>query len=276
MTRDNSKLIQRNQTLPTSKKWLVDGFLYFSRRMVSKQFQSFAIQLNAAELDCIPLATPIVVFTNHASWWDPISASMIRQKYFPNRIFYAPIDSDALKNYRIMEQLGFYGLKLNTIRGAADFLTTTKVILDSPNAALFITPEGKFTDVRDHSPALMPGLSHLVSKVPEIVFVPLALEYSFWDESRPQIFAKLGPAIHSNHRSHAGAELSKPQWNELLTQSLRQTQEELASSVIQRDGSQFEYIIASRPKRLGWYDYFRSWRAFLQAEKFDPRHSSPN
>jgi hypothetical protein len=276
MNRKNSNEPRSQPTLPTSKKWLVDGFLYFSSRMVAKQFQSFAIQVNGAELDRIPPTTPVVVFANHASWWDPISASLIRQKYFSNRIFYAPIDADALKNYRIMAELGFYGLKLNTIRGAADFLATTQVILQTPNSALFITPEGKFTDVRDHSPELMPGLSHLVSKVPEIVFVPLALEYGFWDESRPQIFAKLGDAIHCDHRKHAETELNKSQWNELLTQRLRQTQTELASSVIQREGSAFQYVIASRPKRLGWYDYFRSWRAFLCGHKFDPRHSAPN
>lgn len=244
--------------------------------MVAKQFQSFAIQVNSAELDRIPPTTPVVVLANHASWWDPISASLIRQKYLSNRIFYAPIDADALKNYRIMADLGFYGLKLNTIRGAADFLATTQAILETPNSALFITPEGKFTDVRDHSPDLMPGLSHLVSKVPEIVFVPLALEYGFWDESRPQIFAKLGDIIHCVHRKHAETELNKSQWNELLTQRLRQTQTELATSVIQREGSAFQYVIASRPKRLGWYDYFRSWRAFLRGHKFDPRHSAPN
>jgi hypothetical protein len=276
MNRKNSNATRSHPTLPTSKKWLVDGFLYFSSRMVAKQFQSFAIQVNSAELDRIPPTTPVVVLANHASWWDPISASLIRQKYLSNRIFYAPIDADALKNYRIMADLGFYGLKLNTIRGAADFLATTQAILETPNSALFITPEGKFTDVRDHSPDLMPGLSHLISKVPEVVFVPLALEYGFWDESRPQIIAKLRNAIHCVHRKHAETELSKSQWNELLTQRLRQTQTELANSVIQREESAFQYVIASRPKRLGWYDYFRSWRAFLRGHKFDPRHSAPN
>lgn len=244
--------------------------------MVAKQFHSFGVQWDSECLSKIAETTPVVVFANHASWWDPISAALIRQKVFPNRIFYAPIDSDALENYQVMAQLGFYGLKLNTIRGAADFLTTTQAILESPNAALFITPEGKFTDVRDHSPALMPGLSHLVSKVPEVVYIPLALEYGFWDESRPQIFAKLGTAIHCRQRCHAAAELSKPQWNALLTQGLRQTQAELAQSVIQRESGAFQYLIASRPKRLGWYDYFRSWRAFLRGRKFDPRHSGPN
>ena len=186
---------------------------------------------------------------------------------------YAPIDSDALQNYRIMAQLGFYGIKQNTMAGIVDFLATTQVVLESENAVLFITPEGRFTDVRDYSPPLMPGVSHLVSKVPKIAFVTLALEYSFWDESRPQIFAKLGPVVQSDLRRHNGNELSKQQWSELLTQSLRLTQQELAQSVIKRDASEFEFVIESRPKRLGWYDYFRSWRAFMRGEKFDPRHS---
>jgi 1-acyl-sn-glycerol-3-phosphate acyltransferase len=258
-------------SLPTSKKWLVDGFCRFTRRMVSKHFISFGIQKNWLNESTIAPDIPIVVYANHASWWDPICAMLIRQTVFPDRLLYAPIDSDALNKYRIMSQLGFYGLKLNTHTGAAEFLTTTKRILETRNASVWITPEGRFTDVRDHTVPLMPGLSHLATKVSGVWFIPMALEYAFWDESRPQIFARLGRPIVSCDGEQAIR--SKKVWNEMLTDGLRQTQQELAAGVIQRDATQFEYIIASRPIRLGWYDYFRSWSASLKGRKFDPRHS---
>ena len=258
--------------LPMSKKWLVDGFCRFTHRMVAKQFISFGLQADLLKIDSISDNTPIVVYANHASWWDPIVAMLIRKAYFPSRIFYAPIDSIALENYRIMAKIGFYGLSLGTLAGASEFLTTTKRILESKNASVWITPEGRFTDARDYSQSLMPGLAHLASRVHGVVFIPHALEYAFWDESRPQIFARLGAPICDPELQRVSHSSDKSTWNELLTSRLRQTQTELAKSVMARDPSRFEYLINSRPIRLGWYDYLRSWSAWVQGKKFDPRH----
>ena len=252
--------------LPVSKKWLVDGFCWYTKRMVAKQFISFGVQAELLEAERIDDDSPIVAYVNHASWWDPIAAMLLQKAYFSNRTFYAPIDADALENYRIMSQLGFYGVRMQTFEGASDFLKVTKSILESKKVTIWITPEGQFSDVRDHSLSLMPGLSHLASKIPGLKFVPVALEYGFWNESRPQIFARIGAPIDSDER------LSKAEWSVRLRDRLRKTQNELAQSVISRDSAAFTYLIASRPVRLGWYDYGRSWSAWLEAKPFDPRH----
>ena len=272
--------------LPVSKKWLVDGFCWYTTRMVSKQFISFGVQKELLEAKRIDDDSPIVVYVNHASWWDPIAAMLLQRACFPNRTFYAPIDAHALENYRIMSQLGFYGVRNQTFEGASDFLKVTKSILELKKVAIWITPEGQFSDVRDHSLSLMPGLSHLASKTPGVKFVPVAFEYGFWNESRPQIFARFGAPIGSaeplpnspvskapvSKAPVPKAPVPKAQWNALLTERLRQTQNELAQSVIARDPAAFTYLIASRPVRLGWYDYGRSWSAWLKRKPFDPRH----
>jgi hypothetical protein len=243
--------------------------------MVSKHFMSFAVQNEWMKLQTLDPKMPIVVYANHSGWWDPIVAMMLRRKFFADRTFYAPIDADALANYRIMAQLGFYGLELDSLQGAADFLSITKRILETSHVSVWITPEGEFCDVRDHSKQLMPGLSHLAAKTPGVCFIPLAIEYAFWDESRPQIFTKLGaPLCTSLDPQLADRCKTKAEWNTLLTEHLRSTQSELARDVISRDASRFDYVIASRPARLGWYDYFRSWAAWLQGRDFDPRHSA--
>jgi len=253
--------------LPVSKKWLVDGFCWYIKKMVAKQFISFGVQDELLKAVPIDEGTPMIAFANHASWWDPIAGMLLQQAYFSNRTFYAPIDGDALENYRIMAKLGFYGVRMQSFDGAMHFLSVTKAILESGKVTIWITPEGHFSDVRDHSQPFMPGLSHLASRIPGVIFVPVAFEYGFWNESRPQIFARFGTPISSTESR------SKAAWNELLSDRLRQTQNELAQSVIARAPSAFEYLIASRPVRLGWYDYGRSWAARLQGKPFDPRHT---
>jgi 1-acyl-sn-glycerol-3-phosphate acyltransferase len=235
--------------------------------MVAKQFLSIGVQdelLKAVELND---ETPLIVFANHASWWDPIVAMLLQQAYFSNRTFYAPIDAEALEKYRIMAKLGFYGVRMESFDGASAFLKMTKGILHSKKVAILITPEGRFADVRDYSWPLMPGLSHLASKIPGVKFLPVAFEYAFWNESRPQIFVRFGSPIDSSET------MAKVAWSELLTGRLRQTQTELARSVQQREPAAFQYLVESRPVRLGWYDYCRSWAAWIQGKPFDPRHS---
>ncbi len=254
--------------LPVSKKWLVDGFCWYTKRLVGKQFISFGVQDELLKAYPIDNGTPIIAFANHASWWDPIAGMLLQQAYFSNRTFYAPIDAGALEDYRIMAKLGFYGVRMQSFDGASHFLSVTKSILESGKVTIWITPEGQFSDVRDHSLQLMPGLSHLASRIPGVMFVPVAFEYGFWNESRPQIFARFGTPISSTQS------ISKVEWSVLLSDRLRQTQNELAQSVIARDPAVFEYVIASRPVRLGWYDYGRSWAAWLKGKPFDPRHTA--
>ena len=260
---------QREQgKLPTSTKWLVDGFCWYIQRMVAKQFISFGVQKELFDAKPIDDASPIIAYANHASWWDPITAMLLQRAYFANRTFYAPIDADALENYRIMAKLGFYGVRMQSFDGASEFLSVTKSILETKQVTIWITPEGQFADARDHSVPLMPGLSHLASKFPDVKFVPVAFEYAFWNERRPQIFARMGAPVSSP------TPLSKSDWNQLLTEQLRQTQCELAASVKARDSAAFTYLIASRPVRQSWYDYGRSWSAWLRGKPFDPRHSA--
>jgi len=267
-------MAKEKPALPISKKWLVDGFCWFTQRMIAKQFNAFGVQKELLDTASLHPYTPIIVYANHPSWWDPITAMLIRKAYFPDRVFYAPIDAIALEKYRIMSKLGFYGLQLETTAGAAEFLATTKRILETKNSSIWITPEGRFTDARDHSQSFMPGLAHLAAKLPGVAFVPMALETTFWNESRPQLFARLGAATINNSSRVSETSRSKSDWNELLTAELRKTQNELKDAVLSRDSSRFEYIVASQPNRLGWYDYFRSWSAWAKGQPFDPRHST--
>jgi 1-acyl-sn-glycerol-3-phosphate acyltransferase len=253
--------------LPESKTWLVDGFCRFTHRMVSKRFTSFGVQLAQPIEAMSPPEHSLVVFANHIGWWDPIVAMLLRKAYFPDRTFYAPIDAKALEAYGVFRKLGFYGLELETFQGAADFLRTSREILASPKASLWITPEGRFVDCRDHAQPLMPGLAHLAASTPSVPFVPLAIEYPFWEEAKPSILVRLGHPITFT------AGQSKSECGRILHASLRTAQEELARDVIARRSDAFRYLIAPRGMRNSWYDTARAWRAWFHGKPFDPRHA---
>ena len=56
---------------------------------------------------------------------------------------------------------------------------------------LFLTPQGKFADVR--APLVFaPGLEHLAARAPRAHFLPLAIEYTFWEERKPEVLLAFG------------------------------------------------------------------------------------
>lgn len=254
--------------IPDSKSWLVDGFCRYTHRMISRRFMAFGAQFATSVQSLVPKDQPMVVLANHVGWWDPIVAMLLRKYYFPDRILYAPIDAAALKSYRIFSKMGFFGIEMDRLQGAADFLKTSRDILAAPGASLWVTPEGKFTDCRDLSRPLMPGLAHLAATVRNVHFVPLAMEYPFWEEARPMILIRLGSAIVFEENT------SKRECAEGLEAGLRTTQRELAAAVIERRADAFEYLIAPRATHNSWYDTVRAWRAWYHGRPFDPRQGA--
>ena len=105
------------------------------------------------------------------------------------------MDADALRRYRIFERLGVFGIEPGTMRGAREFLRTSRSILARPRTALWITPQGRFADARERPPGIQPGVAHLARRLEQAVILPLALEYPFWEERHPEALARFGPAI---------------------------------------------------------------------------------
>lgn len=195
-------------------------------------------------------------------------AQFLNRKLFAGRRFYAPIDADALEQYKVLEKLGFYGVRMDSNSGAAAFLKTSAAILDHDDTAIWITPEGRFTDVRDHEPDLMPGMSHLCKRHSNVVAVPLALEYVFWDERLPVCLVSLGtPLIAAEHH-----QWSKAEWTQQLRDGLRTTQSHLSRLAIDRSSDPFENLLYGK-RGGGWfYDSCRKLKARLTGQAFKASH----
>ncbi len=263
------------------------GFHWFMRRYLRRHFHSVAI--NRENLDTVDISArdSLVVYANHASWWDPLAAMFAAELVLPQFRMYAPIDAHALSKYRMFAKMGFFPVDQSSQRGAADFLRTSRAILSQPGASIWITPEGRFVDPRDDSAKLMPGLSHLAAKValadhqaaagqtqngPRIWFVSGGVEYTFWEERQPELLIWFGKPLCA---AGAGVEHpeSKQQWHLRLTESLRSAQRELAAAAIARDASRFELVLGGSSGTFFLYDIWRKLRARLTGTKMNVDHS---
>ncbi len=211
---------------------------------------------------------PLIIYSNHPSWWDPALYILLCTKLFPGRPGYGPMDAKALGNYGVFERMGVFGVDLDQKRGAAQFLSTSLRILSNPRAILWITAEGEFTDPRRRPIHLRPGLAHLARRVPNAVILPLAIEYTYWNESKPEALARFGEPIQ------AGQDHSVAEWNALLAHELTRTMDLLAGESMQRDPRLFRPLLRGVVGVGGIYDLYRRGRAWAGGRPFNPRHDA--
>jgi 1-acyl-sn-glycerol-3-phosphate acyltransferase len=260
--------MKQDGLLPTRTQWLYGGFAWYAGRMIRKHFDVYALEESSIDWHNIPIDVPVIVYANHPSWWDPLVAVTLHEARFGDRGFYAPIDAEAIKKYEIFRRLGFYPLQLNSRRGAVDFLERSKAILNAKSTAIWLTPEGRFTDARDHAQPLMPGLAHLVHRIDRVLAIPLALEYVYLNERKPCLLMRLAKPVDSQqfHDADKATVATK------LEDAFRENQRQLAELVVARSLKPFS-ILKQSPRRPGnMYDISRTLKSWLFGRKADLKH----
>jgi 1-acyl-sn-glycerol-3-phosphate acyltransferase len=177
------------------------------------------------------------------------------------------MDEAALGRYSMFRRFGVFGVARGR-RGAAQFLRAAVAGLAEPRAVLWITAEGDFSDPRRRPLVLRPGLAHVARHVPDAVFVPAALDYVFWNESRPEALLRFGPPVQVAGLGLAAAQAA-------LTAALTDTLDALAEDAATRDAGRFVTLLHGAGGTSAIYDTWRRARALRQGRGFDPRHE-PN
>jgi 1-acyl-sn-glycerol-3-phosphate acyltransferase len=214
--------------------------------------------------------TPLIIFANHASWWDPLACIVMSRHLLPEASHYGPIDTAALTYYGFLRKLGLFPVENGTPRGAAQFLRAAHQILSTPNSVLWVTPEGRFTDMRTRPAVFRPGLAALVARLGACTLVPLAFEYTFWDERLPEILVSCGQPLEvTDGKLHSAEE-----WNDRLAVALAATQDELAALAKLRDPARFETILSGRVGISGVYEAWKRFVALLTGRVYEGSHGS--
>ncbi len=169
-----------------------------------------------------------------------------------------------------MKKLGFYPTQMNSHAGAANFLRNSNAILDQKNSVIWLTPEGRFCDIRDQSADLMPGLPHLVANRDKLAVVSLAIEYVFWNEQKPYMLMRLSEPIFTQELPTR----NKVEVNAILTKNLRDNQAALAKLAIARSISPFQLIKNSSKRPSHMYDFARLMKSIFQRKRVQLRHES--
>lgn len=247
-----------------SQPW-VSFFTWIMRRRIARSFDALRIATDGRP-DATPAEHALIIYSNHPAWWDPAVFIVLMDTLFPALRGFGPMDEQALARYGFMRRIGIFGIAPDSTQGARELLRIGDGLLADPRHMLWITAQGTFTDVRVRPPGLRPGLAALMRHTSHrVAALPLALEYPFWSESRPEALCRFGAPVFAHGASRA-------QLHTQLEQALAETQDRLTGDVVARDPERFDTLLDGQSGVGGVYDLFRRLRAGWRGESFDPRH----
>lgn len=253
--------------LPTRWPWLVRGFQRYTVRYTRKHFHAVRLSKTSAPLPTDD--TPILVVLNHPSWWDPMLCTVLSLR-FPRYEHYPAIDDEALKQYRVFSKLGFVGVDTKSLRGAAAFLRTAAHILSCPNRMVWVTAQGRFSDVRERPLNLRSGVGHLAARLDRAWILPVALEYTFWTERTPEALVRIGTPLDAQETPGRSAR----EWTQCIEVALTETLDTLNAEAMSRDPEKFEPVVEGKAGVGGMYDVVRRLGSWVRGRRFDPTHDA--
>ncbi len=259
--------IKQAAEVPRVAPWLVRLFAGYSRGYVRRHFHSLRVSRASALPDERDL--PLVIYSNHASWWDPLVGLLVGREFLPGRTVFAPMDAAALERYGFFKRLGAFGVEQGTRRGAVQFLRAARAILRHSEHVLWLTPQSRFADVRERPVGFKSGIGHLPNQIHRAIFQPVAIEYGFWEERLPEILLRFGEP----YETCAGEMQPDPRvWTEFFAGKLTETQDALAAEARQRNAAKFQCLLRGGAGVGLFYDVWRSLKAKCRGQTFQPEH----
>ncbi len=241
--------------------------LRFFRSLVRRYFRRHFRAVLAQHAERLRnIEGPLIVYGNHSSWWDPMLIILLGELLLPHRKHYAPMDAQALQRYPIFRKLGVFPVDPATLRGAAHFLRTAEAVLQH-NGVLWLTPQGRFADPRERPLAFRSGLAALSLRLPHVSLLPLAVEYTFWDERLPETL------VHAGEPFRLPPGLPTAETTRSLEDALARSMEALQHAAIRRDAAAFTLLLTGRRGTGGSYAIIRRLRSLLTGRTLDVDHT---
>lgn len=236
-------------TEATPKAGVQKVFAWYAGRLLRKRFA--AVRCAPGTVEAIrglaDVQGPALLAMSHASWWDPIVASYLWRAHLPGRATYAPMDARELARFRFMRKLGLFGIDPDDRRSLPLMLEYLgRVVAKEPQSLLLITPQGRFTDPRQPM-VVRPGAAAIASRLGVRHAVALAVEYTFWNDAKPEVFLRAMPI-------EAPTAASTAAWQGAIAETMRVNGERLAELVIARDPKGFEELVSREARVHPVYD----------------------
>ena len=263
----NARSAAVNRQIAAFSPRLLSLFEFYLRWYVPRHFHALRI----AQAERFPRTThPLIVCINHASWWDPLVILLLSRHLTPGRHAHAPMEAAALEHYPFLGKIGAFPVDNASTRAGAQFLRQAAGLLSNADAILWMTPEGRFTDARTRPTAWRSGTAALTRQLENCTVVPLAVEYTFWDERLPEILCSVGEPLRFTSENREPTEAR----NARLQTAMQENQDELAARALKRDATLFDGVFDGSAGVSATYDLWRRLKAAVSGRPYVADHGT--
>ena len=184
--------------IPADKSELLTWFL--ARDAESRLRKSFhAWHLRGIErLEEALRAGPVLVVSNHSSWWDPIVLQWMCHRVLRCDAF-AMMDAKNLARLPFFRKVGAFGVDLESARDGVRAIRYSAGLLDRPGRLVWVFPQGRETPVT--RPLVFRAGAAAITRLGKAAVVPVAIRYEMGATPLPELWLSVGAPIEGQDRA---------------------------------------------------------------------------
>lgn len=177
--------------IPADKKPVLErAMAFYNRRLLRKHFHALWVageeHVSGRERD-----VPLLMIGNHSCWWDPLVEFFLSRDVF-GLDGYAMMEERQLERYRFFRWIGVFSVRKESPRESVASLRYASSLLDRPNRALWIYPQGIMLPADVRPLGFQTGIGRLAQMAEGVRFVPFVHRYEFLGDQRPEVFTEYG------------------------------------------------------------------------------------
>lgn len=182
---------------------------------------------------------PVLVLTNHTSWWDPLLMLMLHRTELCRegawRSLRAPMDADQLERFRFFRKLGAFGIDPDD-PASLELMArhVGRYFREDRAPTLWINPQGRFADVREPV-EIRPGAAKLAAEHRGAAVALAQFEYVFWLDAKPEILLRFD-RVEPGRPTTTG-------WLRAMRRGMNNNAARLAELAIARDPGPFTNLL---------------------------------
>jgi chlorobactene lauroyltransferase len=172
--------------------WFESVFAVYNRNLIKRRFGSLKVS-NLEILQNSERSFPLIIYANHSSWWDGLTAFEISRAAKLDS--FVMMEEKHLRRLFLFRKLGAFSVDRENARSARNSIEYSAGLLkENPRRTLWIFPQGEILPNDARPFVFFSGLSRIIKKVRSCYALPLAMRYEFAGEYKPEIFVKIGNA----------------------------------------------------------------------------------
>jgi 1-acyl-sn-glycerol-3-phosphate acyltransferase len=158
-------------------------FIWFSRRSIKKHFGAIRIFGETTNKEL-----PVLLISNHMSWWDGFWANYINQKLFRRRFYFMMLE-EKLRKHWFFNYAGGYSVNKKS-KSMLETLNYTSELLKNPANLVLIFPQGEIQSMHNQSIVFEKGLERILDhKADKIQIVFLVNLVDYFSNKKPGIYS---------------------------------------------------------------------------------------